>query len=117
MNEEWVNDKLSRRMAVGRNQMLTRLFLKRGAKVPPHKHVSEQISYVVTGAIRFTIKGKKIDVRSGEVLVIPPNVIHAAEALEDTDDFDCFSPIRQDWLDGTDTYLRTGRSELKRNER
>ena len=45
-------------------------------------------------------------VRAGETLIIPPNAEHLAEALEDTDDIDAFSPIRQDWLDGSDAYLR-----------
>ena len=45
-------------------------------------------------------------VRAGQVLVIPSNVPHMAEALEDTLDVDVFSPPRQDWLDGSDAYLR-----------
>ena len=47
-----------------------------------------------------------IDVAAGEVLTIPSNVVHKAEALEDTLDVDVFSPPRQDWLDKTDSYLR-----------
>jgi len=38
--------------------------------------------------------------------VLPANVAHKAEALEDTLDVDFFAPPRQDWLDGTDAYLR-----------
>jgi hypothetical protein len=45
-------------------------------------------------------------VRSGEVLVLPSNLPHKAEALEDTLDVDIFTPPRRDWLDGTDDYLR-----------
>jgi quercetin dioxygenase-like cupin family protein len=52
--------------------------------------------------------GSVIDVKGGDTLVIPSNVGHAAEALEDTVDLDAFSPIRQDWLDGDDAYLRGG---------
>jgi quercetin dioxygenase-like cupin family protein len=48
-------------------------------------------------------------VRKGEVLHIPSNVPHRAVALEDTLDLDIFSPIRPDWLDGTDHYLRRGK--------
>ena len=44
--------------------------------------------------------------RSGEVLHLPSNVPHEAVALEDTIDVDVFTPPRQDWLDGTDSYLR-----------
>jgi hypothetical protein len=32
-------------------------------------------------------------------------VPHQAEALDDTFEFDVFSPIRQDWLDKTDDYF------------
>ena len=45
-------------------------------------------------------------VRAGEVLVIPSNVPHSALAIEDTNGIDVFSPIRHDWLNGTDSYLR-----------
>jgi quercetin dioxygenase-like cupin family protein len=45
------------------------------------------------------------DVRAGEVLHIPSNVWHKAEALEDTLDVDIFSPPREDWLNKTDTYF------------
>ena len=61
--------------------------------------------------------------REGEVLHIPSWVPHQAEALEDTFEIDLFSPIRQDWLDGTDSYfkdvptpLRACASERERGE-
>jgi hypothetical protein len=44
-------------------------------------------------------------VREGEVLHIPSWVPHQAEAIDDTFEMDMFSPIRHDWLDGTDTYF------------
>ena len=94
--------------------MVGRLRLAKGAVVPPHKHVSEQITMVMSGALKFTIDGKDITVRAGEVLIIPPNVVHSAVALEDTDDIDAFSPLRVDWLTGDDAYLKTGKSTLKR---
>jgi quercetin dioxygenase-like cupin family protein len=114
IKEERLNDKISRKLAVGQNEMVGRLWLAKGAVVPPHKHVSEQITMVVSGALRFAIGGKDITVRAGEVLVIPPNVVHSAEALEDTDDIDSFSPLRLDWLSGDDAYLKTGKSMLRK---
>jgi quercetin dioxygenase-like cupin family protein len=95
-------------MIVGKNEMLGYLFLSKGAYVPPHHHVSEQITIILKGALEFTTEGRKIVVREGETLVIPPNVEHAALALEDSIDVDCFSPLREDWLSGTDQYLRSG---------
>ncbi|MGA2665918.1 MAG: cupin domain-containing protein [Nitrososphaerales archaeon] len=114
MELEWLNPSISRRLAVGEREMLGWIWLKKGAVVPAHKHLSEQITFILKGALKFTIHGEDYTVRSGEVLVIPSNVVHEAVALEDTDDFDCFSPLRKDWLTGRDLYLRTGRSYLKR---
>ena len=114
MELEWLNPTISRRLAVGERKMLGYICLKKGANVPAHKHLSEQITFIMKGALKFTISGKDYTVNAGEVLIIPSNVIHEAVALEDTDDFDCFSPLRQDWLTGKDLYLRTGRSYLKK---
>ena len=55
--------------------------------------------------------------RAGEVLHIPSNLPHKAEALEDTVDLDVFTPIRQDWLDGTDSYYCLGVTEAKMYEK
>jgi quercetin dioxygenase-like cupin family protein len=77
--------------------------------VPRHQHANEQITYVLEGALRFRLGpagDEQVDVRAGEVLTIPPDLPHSAEALEDTLDVDVFDPPRQDWLDGTDAYLR-----------
>ena len=114
MELEWLNPTISRRLAVGERKMLGYICLKKGAIVSAHKHLSEQITFIMKGALKFTISGKDYTVNAGEVLIIPSNVIHEAVALEDTDDFDCFSPLRQDWLTGKDLYLRTGRSYLKK---
>jgi quercetin dioxygenase-like cupin family protein len=111
---EWLNPNISRRLAVGEREMLGFIWLKKGAIVPAHKHLSEQITFILKGSLKFTIYGKDYTVNAGEVLIIPSNVVHEAVALEDTDDFDCFSPLRQDWLTGKDLYLRTGRSYLKK---
>ena len=75
-----------------------------------HSHESEQMTYVLQGALRFLIDGEEITVREGEVLHIPSWVPHQAEALDDTFEMDIFSPIRQDWLDGTDNYFHDKKS-------
>ena len=108
-----LNPKLSRGMVVGQNEMLGYVLLKKGCYVPAHKHVSEQITILTKGALKFEIGGKEMVVKAGECLVIPPNVEHAALALKDTVDIDCFSPLREDWLTGTDSYLRGGRGRKK----
>ena len=86
--------------------MIAHVYLAKGAIVPEHTHENEQITYILEGKLRFTLGDETIDVGAGEVLTIPPNVPHAAEALEDTLDVDVFTPPREDWLSGTDAYLR-----------
>jgi quercetin dioxygenase-like cupin family protein len=82
------------------------VLLKKGCIVPLHSHVNEQLSYILEGALKFYIDGKEIVVRAGEVLTIPPNMPHKAEAMEDTVDLDIFNPPRADWINKTDSYLR-----------
>ena len=109
MPRERVTDKLERRIITGDKMMLTHVYLKKGCIVPRHQHENEQITYVLEGALRFHLGEngeQQVDVRSGEVLTIPSNLPHTAEALEDTVDVDIFDPPRQDWLSGNDAYLR-----------
>ena len=104
---ETVNPLLERQLIVGNEVMLARILLRKGCLVPLHSHVNEQLSYILEGALKFSIDGKEIVVRAGEVLAIPPNMPHKAEALEDTIDLDIFYPPRADWLNRTDQYLRS----------
>lgn len=109
MPKERVADLLERRLITGDRMMLSHVYLRKGCVVPRHAHDNEQFTYILEGALRFWIgedEGEEIVVRAGEVLHIPSNVPHKAEALEDTLDVDVFSPPRQDWLDRTDDYLR-----------
>jgi quercetin dioxygenase-like cupin family protein len=108
MAKQRVTDDIDRRVLVGEKMMLAHVYLKKGAIVPRHSHHNEQLTYILEGALRFRIGAdgaEEIIVRAGEVLIIPGNVPHEAEALEDTLDVDVFSPPRQDWLDGTDDYF------------
>ena len=109
MPKERVSDLLARRLITGERMMLAHVYLNKGCIVPKHSHDNEQLTYILEGALRFWLgedEQEEIVVRAGEVLVIPSNLPHKAEALEDTLDIDIFSPPRQDWLDKTDHYLR-----------
>ena len=108
VKKEVMNPKIWRKVITGEKAMVAQVFIAKGGVVPTHHHESEQISYIVEGALKFELEGKEVIVRAGEVLQIPSNVPHSAVALEDTLDFDIFSPIRIDWLTGNDDYLRKG---------
>jgi quercetin dioxygenase-like cupin family protein len=85
------------------------VYLAQGAIVPKHSHENEQLTYILEGRLRFWLgedESTILEVGAGEVLHIPAHLSHKAEALEDTLDVDVFHPPRQDWLDGSDAYLR-----------
>lgn len=103
---EHLNPLLDRQLVVGDQIMVARVLLKKGCVVPEHSHHNEQITYILEGALKFDIDGRQIVVGAGEVLCIPSNMPHRAEALEDTLDLDVFTPPREDWLGKTDQYLR-----------
>jgi unsaturated pyranuronate lyase len=109
VEREQLNPLIDREMVVGGKIMLARVLLKKGAHVPMHHHHNEQVTYILEGALKFSIGGKEVIVRAGEVLCIPSNVPHEAWAIEDTVDLDVFDPPREDWLNKTDNYLRHGR--------
>ena len=103
---EDLNPLLQRQFVFGQEIMLARVLLKKGCIVPLHSHHNEQLTYIVEGALKFYIDGQEIVVHAGEVLCIPANMPHKAEALEDTVDLDVFTPPRADWINKTDQYLR-----------
>jgi quercetin dioxygenase-like cupin family protein len=107
---EPLNPLIGRQFVVGTGTMLARVLLAKGAHVPLHSHINEQITYILSGSLKFFMheggEPRQVIVQAGEVLCIPPSVPHEAFALEDTVDLDIFNPPRQDWIDGTDAYLR-----------
>lgn len=103
---EALSDKISRQYVYGEKAMLCRFELKKGAIIPTHQHPNEQITYITNGLVKVTIHDKEYLVHAGEVLIIPGNTPHQFEALEDTIDIDLFAPPRQDWIEGTDSYIK-----------
>lgn len=106
---EQLNPELARRFIATDRMMLAHIYLEKGAVVPQHSHENEQLTWIVEGILRFWLgddESEIVDVAAGGVLHIPSHLPHRAEALERTFDVDIFCPPRQDWLDGSDAYLR-----------
>lgn len=106
---EQVTPQMERKLVYGDKIMVARMKFKDGFEVPLHHHENEQISHVISGTMRFWFgkdKEQTMDLHAGEVVVIPANVPHAALMIGDCEGIDTWSPIREDWLDGTDDYLR-----------
>ncbi len=89
---------IDRQRVVGDAMMISRVHLHRGFRVPTHHHANEQMVVVLSGRCRFGLgaegspQRREIEAAGGEVLVLPPNVPHSCEALEDTIIMDLFSP-------------------------
>ncbi|MDX1471129.1 MAG: cupin domain-containing protein [Flavobacteriaceae bacterium] len=106
---EKVTDKMERKLVYGEKVMVAKMKFKDGFKVPLHSHENEQVTSVLSGTIRFWFgenKEKTFDMHAGDIVVIPPHLPHEALMIGDVEEIDTWSPIREDWLDGTDNYLR-----------
>jgi quercetin dioxygenase-like cupin family protein len=106
---EQVNPSMQRRIISGEKMMIARMKFKDGFLVPLHSHVNEQITQVISGTIRFWFgenKDQTLDLHAGEVIVIPSGLPHEALMIGEVEEVDSWAPPRQDWLDGTDNYLR-----------
>jgi quercetin dioxygenase-like cupin family protein len=109
MPAEALKPDLRRRLISTERMMLAHVYLEQGCIVPKHAHENEQLTYILEGVLRFWLgddESEVVDVSAGEVLHIPSHLPHKAEALERTLDVDIFCPPRQDWLEGSDAYLR-----------
>lgn len=96
--QEKLTEMVSRKVISGAKHTMAQVWFKKGALVARHVHDSEQITYVLDGAVRCVVDGEDLVVRAGEVVVIPSGVAHQMEALDDTLVIDTFSPARADWL-------------------
>jgi quercetin dioxygenase-like cupin family protein len=104
--EEKMNPFLSRWVIHTGKMTVARLWLQKGAVVPLHQHVNQQVTMLRSGALRFEMGGESFVLNAGEVLVIPPDMPHRVEALEESMATDLFTPQREDWIRGDDAYLR-----------
>lgn len=95
-------------MVYGAKIMVVKMTFKDGFEVPWHQHKNEQISQILKGVCRFWLENQEayIDLNANEILVIPENVKHKALMIGEVEAIDTFSPPRQDWIDGTDNYLK-----------
>ena len=92
-------DKLTRRRIIGEQAMLSYINLTKGCFVPSHSHANEQFAVMLSGRLRFILtengKEREVIASAGEVLHLPANLPHSAEAIEDSVVLDVFSPPSQ----------------------
>lgn len=103
--EEQMTPSVLRRYVTGEHVTVARFDLKRGGVVPRHSHDNEQVTCVLSGALKFRFDDREIVARAGDVVQIPSWAEHEVEILEDTVAIDVFSPVRQDWIEKRDAYF------------
>ena len=81
--------------------MMVKVKFEKGSIGSPHQHFHTQATYCASGRFEFTIDGEKSIVQEGDGVYIKPNLIHGALCLEAGILIDVFSPVREDFLDGT----------------
>jgi quercetin dioxygenase-like cupin family protein len=97
-NWEVIADGVRRRVLQdGEKLMMVQIQVSAGRDTPAHNHPHEQMTYILSGRMRFTIDGNSIDLSSGQSVRIPSNVVHGASALSDSTILDVFSPPREDF--------------------
>jgi quercetin dioxygenase-like cupin family protein len=106
---EQVNDKMKRQFIHGAQIMIAKMEFEDGFTVPWHAHENEQITEVHEGTLRFWFDDDEenhVDILPGEAIVIAGNRRHKALMIGKVVETDTFAPPRQDWIDGSDNYLR-----------
>ncbi len=85
-------------LVYGEKTLMAEFVLKKGSTLPQHAHPHEQTGYLVSGHIRLSIDGEANDVLPGDSWMIPGDVEHGADILEDSVAIEVFSPVRDDYL-------------------
>lgn len=83
----------------GDNALMVMNWLEPGMEVKPHSHPFEQLVFILQGRVRFTVGDEVVEVGAGEVLRIPPDVVHCGEPVGDETavNLDVFAPVRDDY--------------------
>jgi quercetin dioxygenase-like cupin family protein len=103
---EQMNPMVTRQVIHAQHITIARIGLASGGVVPTHAHINEQVLNMISGRLKVVLDGVAMVLEGGQTLVIPPNIPHSVEALEDVVAVDVFSPVREDWIRGDDAYMR-----------
>ncbi len=67
-----------------------------GVDLPEHSHSNEQITKLISGEFELTIGGKRVLLKTGSSVIIPPNVVHSGRSVTASHIIDVFNPVRED---------------------
>ncbi|MBN1126336.1 MAG: cupin domain-containing protein [Sedimentisphaerales bacterium] len=64
------------------NVMMTYMEFTAGSVLPEHKHPQEQITTIIEGEMEMIVGKQKQVMQLGDVVTVPPNVLHSARVVE-----------------------------------
>jgi quercetin dioxygenase-like cupin family protein len=106
VDRQQLTEKLTRQYVFGEKATFSRFTAKAGASIARHFHDNEEFACILSGSVRFIFNDREVILKAEETMLVPRNVPHAVDFLEDTVFLAFFAPERKDWLRGEDQYLR-----------
>ena len=89
---------ITRRSAYLDDVMITLVDLEAGSVLPEHHHPHQQITFVLSGSMEFTLDGETRMMSAGEGALVPPNATHSAKVLDEPcQALDAWHPVRDDY--------------------
>lgn len=90
---------ITRQRVLGEQMMISRVILQPGFVVATHHHPNEQMVVMLTGRAEFDLEedgaARTVEVRGGQVLLLPGGVPHGCRAIERCEILDLFSPVSE----------------------
>ena len=86
------------RLVEGAGLTLAVVEIDAGKRVPEHAHVNEQLGFVISGSVTFTIGTESATLGPGGTWQIPANVPHHVDVGPDGAIVaEAYAPAREDW--------------------
>jgi len=81
--------------AIGERMMVTLMQFEKGDGVGAHEHPNEQAGYCLSGKFKLRVNDEEYLVEQGDSYLIPGNIKHSYQFIEDSEMVEVFSPPRK----------------------
>jgi quercetin dioxygenase-like cupin family protein len=94
-DHEYLDPKLSQQVFTSKNVMVVYYVYDPGLEFEEHSHPQEQVTIVQSGRLLLKIEEEKVELKSGDICSIAPNVSHSSVVIGDekVEAFCIFTPI------------------------
>ena len=97
MNKEQLDPKLTQQVFTSQNVMVVYYIYEPGLEFQSHSHPQEQVTIVQSGRLLIDIEGEKVELVTGDICAIAPNITHSTLVLGDerVESITIFTPISE----------------------